>query len=124
VKRATFLRSDGHTESETILVFVAGREYGVGVRERRRSACAAGWRQPLQFILIVVTVAAAMLFNVRPSQAYQAPWCAGTNRGGGTFVYNCSMRTLEQCVSEAIAANRILHSEPIFTAGLKWGRPG
>jgi hypothetical protein len=60
----------------------------------------------MQLILIVVTIAAAILFDVRPSGAYQGPWCAGTSRGSGSFVYNCSMRTFEQCVSEVIAGNR------------------
>jgi Protein of unknown function (DUF3551) len=60
----------------------------------------------MQFMLIVVAVAAAMLLDVRPSAAYEGPWCAGTNRGGGTFSYNCSMRTLEMCVQEVIAGNR------------------
>jgi Protein of unknown function (DUF3551) len=60
----------------------------------------------MQFILIVVVVAAAMLLNVRASQAYQAPWCAGTNRGGSTFSYNCSLPTFEMCVQEVIAGNR------------------
>ena len=60
----------------------------------------------MQFLLILAAVAVAMLLDVRASQAYQGPWCAGTNRGGGTFVYNCSMRTLEQCIPEVIAGNR------------------
>jgi hypothetical protein len=60
----------------------------------------------MQFTLIVMAVAAAMLFNVRASQAYQAPWCAGTNRGGSTFSYNCSLPTFEMCVQEVIAGNR------------------
>ena len=60
----------------------------------------------MQFVLIGVAVAAAILFDIRPSGAYQGPWCAGTSRGAGSFVYNCSMRTLEQCVSEVIAGNR------------------
>ena len=59
----------------------------------------------MQFLLILVAVAAAMLLDVRPSQAYQGPWCAGTSRGHA-FVYNCSMRTFDQCVSEVIAGNR------------------
>jgi hypothetical protein len=60
----------------------------------------------MQFVLIMV--AAALLLDVRESQAYygQGPWCAGQNRGGSTFTYNCGMRTLEQCVSEVIAGNR------------------
>jgi len=60
----------------------------------------------MHFVLIIVAVAAAILFDIRPSGAYQGPWCAGTSRGAGSFVYNCSMRTLEQCVSEVIAGNR------------------
>jgi hypothetical protein len=60
----------------------------------------------MQFVLIVVAIAAAILFIIRPSGAYEGPWCAGTNRGGGTFVYDCSMRTLEQCIPEVIAGNR------------------
>jgi len=35
----------------------------------------------MQFILIVVTIAAAILFDVRPSGAYQGPWCAVENIG-------------------------------------------
>ena len=59
----------------------------------------------MQFLLILAAVAAAMLLDVRASQAYQGPWCAGTSRGHA-FVYNCSMRTFEQCVSEVSAGNR------------------
>ena len=59
----------------------------------------------MQFLLILVALAAAMLFDVRAGQAYQGPWCAGTSRGHA-FVYNCSMRTLEQCIPEVIAGNR------------------
>jgi hypothetical protein len=63
----------------------------------------------MQFVFIAVAVAVAMVLDVPASQAYQGyqgPWCAGQNRGGSTFTYNCSMRTLEQCVSEVIAGNR------------------
>ena len=59
----------------------------------------------MQLMLILVAIAAAILFDARPSGAYQGPWCAGTSRGH-SFVYNCSMRTFEQCVSEVIAGNR------------------
>ena len=59
----------------------------------------------MRFMLIATAVAMAMLFDPRASRAYQGPWCAGTSRGH-SFVYNCSMRTLEQCVSEVIAGNR------------------
>ena len=60
----------------------------------------------MHFVLIIVVVAAAILFDIRPGGAYQGPWCAGTSRGAGSFVYNCSMRTLEQCIPEVIAGNR------------------
>ena len=59
----------------------------------------------MQFILIVVTIAAAILLDVRPSGAYQGPWCAVENIGQDVR-YDCSMRTLEQCVSLIIAGNR------------------
>src|SRR5262249_28346527 len=62
-------------------------------------------RRPMQFILIVVTIAAAILFDVRPSGAYQGPWCAVENIGDDVR-YDCSMRTLEQCVPLIIAGNR------------------
>ena len=60
----------------------------------------------MRLVLIVVAMAAAMLFDLRASQAVQRPWCAGTNRGGGTFSYNCTIPTFEMCVQEVIAGNR------------------
>jgi hypothetical protein len=77
----------------------------------------------MQFILIVVAVAATMLFDVRPGQAYQAPWCAGTNRGGGTFSYNCSLPTFEMCVQEVIAGNRGFCSPNPYYRGPVVGPP-
>jgi hypothetical protein len=76
----------------------------------------------MQFLLIVVAVAAAMLCDVRASGAYQGRWCAGTNRGGDTFVYNCSMRTFEMCVQEVIAGNRGFCSPNPYYRGPE-GRP-
>ena len=60
----------------------------------------------MRLMLIVVTVAVAMLLDLRVSQAAQMPWCAGTNKGGGVFSYNCSLPTYEMCVQEVIAGNR------------------
>src|SRR5262249_42765636 len=51
-------------------------------------------------------VAVAMLLDLRVSQAAQMPWCAGTNIGGDTFRYNCTLPTYEMCVQEVIAGNR------------------
>src|SRR5262249_31264481 len=51
-------------------------------------------------------VAAAICLNPRPSQAYEGPWCALTDVGGGVMHENCSVRTFEMCVQEVIAGNR------------------
>src|SRR5262249_5785421 len=81
-------------------------DFSTSPRQAERAIIHIGRRRPMHFVLIIVVVAAAILFDIRPSGAYQGPWCAGTSRGAGSFVYNCSMRTLEQCVSEVIAGNR------------------
>ena len=60
----------------------------------------------MHFMLILLAVTAATLFDLRASQAFQGPWCAGTNRGGSTFSYNCTIPTFEMCVQEVIAGNR------------------
>src|SRR6516164_5424511 len=88
----------------TIQVWPEG--FSTSPRQAERAIIHIGRRRPMHFVLIIVVVAAAILFDIRPSGAYQGPWCAGTSRGAGSFVYNCSMRTLEQCVSEVIAGNR------------------
>ena len=60
----------------------------------------------MRLMLIVVTVAVVILVDLRVSQAAQMPWCAGTNNGGDTFHYNCTLPTYEMCVQEVIAGNR------------------
>ena len=77
----------------------------------------------MQFILIVVTIAAAILFDVRPSGAYQGPWCAVENVGGDVR-YDCSMRTLEQCVSLIIAGNRGFCNPNPYYRGPEAAPPG
>ena len=57
----------------------------------------------MRLMLIVVTVAVAMLLDLRVSQATQMPWCAITNKSD---FYNCSLPTYEMCVQEVIAGNR------------------
>src|SRR5262249_48386853 len=73
-----------------------------------------GWRRPMRLMLIVATVAVAMLLDLRVSQATQMPWCAGTTKGD-FFSYNCTLPTYEMCVQEVIAGNRgMLRSEPVL----------
>jgi hypothetical protein len=65
----------------------------------------------MRLMLIVVTVAVAMLLDLRVSQATQMPWCAGTSTGH-SFHYNCSLPTYEMCVQGR--QPRILQSEPVL----------
>jgi hypothetical protein len=55
---------------------------------------------------IVIAAGAALLLNLRASQAYERPWCALTNIGGGVMYENCTIPTFEMCVQEVIAGNR------------------
>src|SRR5262249_61943871 len=61
-------------------------------QERGDRRAASGWRRPMRLMLIVMTVAVAMLLDLRVSQATQMPWCAGTNTGD-FFHYNCTLPT-------------------------------
>ena len=57
-------------------------------------------------IVLVVTAVAAIFLDLRASHAYEGPWCALSDIGGGVMQENCSMRTLEMCRQEVIAGNR------------------
>ena len=88
-----------------ILVFCCRAGVGFGALSGADRRAASGWRRPMRLMLIVVTVAVAMLLDLRVSQATQMPWCAGTSKGD-FFSYNCSLPTYEMCVQEVIAGNR------------------
>jgi hypothetical protein len=55
---------------------------------------------------IVIAAAAAILLTPRDGQAYEMPWCALTEIGGGAMYENCTLPTFEKCVQEVIAGNR------------------
>ena len=76
----------------------------------------------MRFMLIATAVAMAMLFDLRPSRAYQGPWCALQNIGHAV-VYNCSMRTLEMCTQEVIAGNRGFCNPNPYYRGPETGQP-
>jgi hypothetical protein len=57
-------------------------------------------------MLIVIAAGAALLLDPRASQAYERPWCALTDIGGGVTHENCTLPTFELCVQEVIAGNR------------------
>ena len=46
----------------------------------------------MHFVLIIVAVAAAILFDIRPSGAYQGPWCAVRAGGPG---HSCTIAACE-----------------------------
>ena len=54
----------------------------------------------MPIVLVVTAVVAAMFLDLRESQAYEGPWCALSDIGGGVMQENCSMRTLEMCRQE------------------------
>lgn len=62
----------------------------------------------MRFVFLVAAFAAAMLFDLRPVQAYygNGPWCAVESLGFGTVKEDCSMRDFEQCRLLTIAGNR------------------
>jgi hypothetical protein len=60
----------------------------------------------MRIVLAAAAVVAAIFLSLRPSQAYDGPWCALTDIGGGVMHENCSVRTFEMCVQEVIAGNR------------------
>ena len=76
----------------------------------------------MRLMLVVVTVAVAMLLDLRVSQATQMPWCAGTSTGHA-FHYNCSLPTYEMCVQEVIAGNRGFCSPNPYYRGPEFGPP-
>src|SRR5262249_41608435 len=68
--------------------------------------CYGHRRLPMRFMLIVVSLAVAMLLDFRVSQATQMPWCAGTTKGD-FFSYNCTLPTYEMCVQPVLPRARI-----------------
>jgi hypothetical protein len=61
---------------------------------------------PVRIVLIATVIAAATSLDPRASQAYERPWCALTEIGGGAMYENCNIPTFEMCVQEVIAGNR------------------
>jgi hypothetical protein len=60
----------------------------------------------MRIALAAAAMVAAIFLSSRPSQAYEGPWCALTDIGGGVMHENCSVRTFEMCVHGVIAGNR------------------
>jgi hypothetical protein len=60
----------------------------------------------MRIALTVTVIAAAGLFDLPASHAYQGPWCAQYALGLGGVVEDCSMRSFAMCHQEIIGGNR------------------
>jgi len=57
-------------------------------------------------LLIAAVFIAAMLFDLRPAPADEAPWCAVVSIGWGDAYWDCSYASIEACRPNVIAGNR------------------
>ena len=58
-------------------------------------------------VLVTVAALAAMLAAAPAGAApYQGPWCAVQSVGEDSGIWNCRMRTFEECRLEVVAGNR------------------
>jgi hypothetical protein len=61
----------------------------------------------MRLMLAVSAVAAALCFDIPPSQASgNDPWCAVVSIGAGEMEWNCHYRSVEECRPNVIAGNR------------------
>ena len=62
----------------------------------------------IRLMLAVFVLAAALCFDIPPSQAYygDGPWCAVVSVGTGDVIWDCHYRSIEECRPNVIAGNR------------------
>jgi hypothetical protein len=61
----------------------------------------------MRMVLVSVAALAATLAPAPAGAApYQGPWCAVQSLGADTGIWNCRMRTFEECRLEVVAGNR------------------
>jgi hypothetical protein len=63
-------------------------------------------------IMLVVMAVAAILLDPRAGQAYEGPWCALTDIGGGTMHENCNANLGDVRAGGDCGQPRLLQSEP------------
>jgi hypothetical protein len=62
---------------------------------------------PMRVMLVMAAAAAVMFLDVSAANAvYQGPWCAVQSLGRDTGVWDCRMRSFEECRLEVVAGNR------------------
>jgi hypothetical protein len=60
-----------------------------------------------KLLLIPLALAAVVVFDSRPSQAYyDGPWCAVSSFGRAGSVERCDFGNFESCRREVVAGNR------------------
>jgi hypothetical protein len=57
-------------------------------------------------LLVLFALAAVVLLDSRPSQAYEGRWCAVSSMGRGGVMENCGFNSFEACRMDVIAGNR------------------
>jgi hypothetical protein len=61
----------------------------------------------MRVVLVIAAAATAALAPAPLGAApYQGPWCAVQSVGEDSAIWNCQMRTFEECRLEVIAGNR------------------
>ncbi len=59
-----------------------------------------------KMLFVLTALATTALLDSRPSQAYEAPWCAVHSLGWGGVIERCVFGNFETCRSEIVAGNR------------------
>ena len=68
-------------------------------------------------IFAAVVALFALIFDLQPTKAYEAPWCAVINTGLDVH-WDCQYQSQEQCYPTVLAGNRgFCNPNPYFVAG-------
>lgn len=69
-------------------------------------------------LLILATLAGAVLLGPSPAGAYEGPWCAVVGLGEGSTIERCDFRDFESCRQEITGGNRgFCNHNPRYTGG-------
>lgn len=60
----------------------------------------------MRIVLIAAVFMAAMLFDLRPAPAADAPWCAVLSFGANGAYWDCRYASIEDCRPNVLAGNR------------------
>lgn len=60
----------------------------------------------MRTLIVAAVFVTAMLFDLRPAPAGNAPWCAVISLGTGSSYWDCQYASIEACRPNVIAGNR------------------